>query len=134
MEAHVDVARALEDRYGFKVWVPSLMFFIRKKHSLNPLLASRSFSPPQLTGVPTLFFLKPQADGSKKRIPYDGDRSRKDLYDQSLQNMPDYTTFVSDASFERFRTQDMPTALLVTEKPTTPAIWKVCSWMNSTST
>jgi hypothetical protein len=96
VEKSNDLAVALEQTYGFKV-----------------------------TGVPTIFFLKPQAKGGKKLIKYEGARTAQALYKEALSHMPDHSRYVTDASLEKFRTQDLPTAILVTEKPTTPPIWKV---------
>eukprot|EP00056_Hartaetosiga_gracilis_P006648 m.98544 g.98544 ORF g.98544 m.98544 type:complete len:556 (+) comp12522_c0_seq1:2487-4154(+) len=98
-EKHVDVARQLEQKYGF-----------------------------QLKGVPTIFLLKPQANGKKKFIPYNGGRTYSHIYNEALSHMPDHSRYVTSTSLAKFRREDsLPSALLITSKKNTPPIWKALS-------
>lgn len=129
IEKSNEIAKALEETYGFKVRdterLAEKLLVFPSRISTASYRCLQYISREQVSGVPTLFYLKPQAKGNKRLIMYEGDRSAKSLYQEALNYMPDSSKYVTDAAFDKFRTQDMPTALLVTEKSTTPALWKV---------
>ena len=102
MELHQQLVQSLMQRYNFEV-----------------------------KGVPTILVLKPKllksGRMSKTAVAYNGARTAPALYKEALQQMPDYSEYVTTASLERFRNKSLPQALLISSKPKTPPMWKALS-------
>lgn len=81
----------------------------------------------QVKGVPTIIILKPQANGSKKRIDYQGPRTASGMMKELLPLMPDHSQYVTTASLPKFIGRALPKAVLFSSKSDTPPIWKALS-------
>eukprot|EP00047_Mylnosiga_fluctuans_P013197 m.30035 g.30035 ORF g.30035 m.30035 type:complete len:358 (+) comp4736_c0_seq1:25-1098(+) len=99
VEKHRDVAGALQQTYGF-----------------------------QVKGVPTIVVLQPKTGSTKKeRIDYNGERTATAMTSFLRPLMPDYTTRVTKASFEKFVSSPLAKVILFSDKPKATSLLKALS-------